>query len=234
MAWYTTIYPEVSKFSWKEYQSREDLLKKIDNEEKKLNEKWQDIYMLCFASPNTIVPNDCNNTFEYIKNMFNKTWYEYISIYSQQYKLCRILELWDCVTSHEEYIKDNPDGGIYDLWNEDESKMTEEEKRKKIQEERAAWKPSLDWNHFEYSSDPEDGVKECGSQILKIKEELLGFAIAVPKDIVSEKDEEGNQNDISWYLTEQLRNIKEWLDDRLSNLEFSKLCIEYWDTHTLG
>ena len=95
-------------------------------------------------------------------------------------------------------------------------------------------KPSLDWNHFEHSSDPEDGIKDEQKSINYVKEKLIMLCAASPEKIYGNKDAEGNfVNPLDW-MSEELRNLKEYLDESIYCKMFCELCVKYWDTHEIG
>ena len=235
MSWYTNIYPDITKFSHERFESTGAIEEEIEKLKSEREEKWGTILALVFATPNVIVsPGD--DIIETLTTKFNKVWKEYRDLIDQEYYLYRVQELWEDEISHKDYIEKYPEGGGYnDLWDEeDPSRLTKEEYLAKLKKERDAWKPSCSVNHFQYNHFPQEGITECNKYITEVKQKLLSYIIAVPKDIVPEKDEEGNINDPVLYLTKDLNDLKEWLNDNIWDLNFSKLCVEYWDTHTEG
>lgn len=95
-------------------------------------------------------------------------------------------------------------------------------------------KKSLNWNHFEHSSDPEQGIKDEEKAINYVREKLIMLCACSPEKIYGNKDSEGRLvNPLDW-MNEELRNLKEYLNESIYCKVFCELCVKYWDTHEVG
>ena len=89
-------------------------------------------------------------------------------------------------------------------------------------------------NHFEHSSDPKGGIEDEQKAIDYVREKLIMLCAASPEKIYGNKDAEGNfVNPLDW-MSEELRNLKEYLDESIYCKMFCELCVKYWDTHEEG
>lgn len=197
MSYYTTIYPDVEKFSRNGFATISDLQNYIASLEAQLHEIWNGIAALCISVPKDIAVGD--NVIDYVTKRFNDSWDSYMN---GSVKLCHHYDL-------------------YSIW-------SEEAREKEYTKDSQEYKPSLWRNHFEYNSDPEEGVKDCKESIEYVKRKLFMLAISTPSEVFKGKDNLLDQ------VNFELTSLKEYLDRSISDLEFCKLCVEYWDTHTEG
>lgn len=231
MSWYTNLYPNVDEFPSRDlFKSPGEMQEEADKWNDVLNEIWGKIHALAFITPS----KDIASIESLIAN-FEQLWNAYINASKEQYDLYRAVEIWEDEINHQEYIEKYPEGGGWcdiEQYDDDGKEISKEDYIKKVQEERAKWKPSISWNHFQYNDCPEAGVIDNKKFIADIKNKLMALVVATPKDITPDKSEDG-YNPIS-YITEELNNSKEWLDDCLYELFFSELYVKYKDTSTQG
>ena len=101
-------------------------------------------------------------------------------------------------------------------------------------EDNEDYRPALDYNHFEYSNDPVQGLSDCDSSLEYIKQKIMGYACATPKDIFANIDEDDGVFDAAEYILHELRDLREFLDNTIYDRLFCELLDKYWDTHTEG
>lgn len=99
------------------------------------------------------------------------------------------------------------------------------------QKESKAVKPSIEWNYFQYSNDPDGGIEQSEEFIEDCRQKFFALACSTPKET---KDEEGYAIHPIDELERVISMEKETLDDAIRELEFSKLLKKYWSTHEIG
>lgn len=93
--------------------------------------------------------------------------------------------------------------------------------------------PCVSVNHYAWNYSPADGVRDNKKKISDCFAQIRGYALAKPSDIVPLKDDDGYVNDPVDYITSRLKDIRSFLDESLCDYFFSKLCVEFWDTHII-
>ena len=101
-------------------------------------------------------------------------------------------------------------------------------------EDKETAKKSLDWNRFEHNSDPEGGIKDEQKAINYVREKLIMLCACSPEKIYGVRTEEGSFNNPLDWMYEELRNLREYLDESIYCKIFCELCVKYWDTHEEG
>lgn len=186
-------------------EPKEQLQERISKRKEKLHEIWAYINGLCVASPNVLTKED---PIKYATS----TMIEYFNDYIEFSKL----QNHDYHTLH--MIRDREDWGKYSS----EEKETE-------------YKPNVWYNHFQYSHDPDAGIEECTKYIENVKKRLVNYACSSPKDIlISNTETDEDIQDAVLYLTKELDDLREWLDENLYDLSFCELLNKYYDTHEEG
>lgn len=237
MSYYTVLFPPVDRFPRDKFADTKEVEKEAEAYKNFADEAWTLISGMVFMSPQ--VGSNIQKTLSDLKNSFDDVWNRYLAACDQEYYYYRVLELWNDELWHQEYIEkyNLTSGWPANMSLEEAEKCmdkTLEEYKAERQKERDEWRPSLSVNHFEYNSDPEEGVTECEKNIAKIKRRLFSMVVANPKDITPDKDDEDTRQEPLWYLRSELEDVKEFLDDTIWDLNFSKLCVEFWDTHEEG
>lgn len=236
MSWYTNLYPDINDFPSREgYKDPTDMEREGSNISILLSEIWSNIAALVYITPSKNLAED---PIQYLTNRFNIYWQQYLDYSRKKYNWYRAAELWQDEIYHQDYIERYPEGGGWndevEQYNEDGTKLTKEEYLKQLAEERANWKPSISWNHFQYNNCPEDGIVDNKKYIADVRNKLLGLIVATPKDITPDKDEDGYPISPMDFINGELANIKEWLNDCLYELFFSELYKKYEETSTQG
>lgn len=93
--------------------------------------------------------------------------------------------------------------------------------------------PCVSVNHYAWSYYPADGVRDNKQKVFDCFSQLRGFAMSKPSEIVPVKDDDGYVNDPVDYIYCRLKDIRSFLDESLCDYFFSKLCVEFWDTHII-
>lgn len=205
MSWYTIVYP-TEGFNLEE--PKEKINERVEKRKEELNELWAYINGLCVASPNTIVRNNTEDPIKYVTNSMLLNINKYINI-------TEVLN-HDYHTLH--MIEERDDWGKYS-----------------IEEKNTEYKPHIWYNHFQHTHDPKEGIDHYNKNIEYIKKRLINYACSSPKDIiVNNPDSEDNVKDAIIYLTGELDELREWLDENLWDLSFCTLLDKYYDTHEEG
>ena len=181
----------------------EKIKERIDKKKEKLSEIWAYINGLCVASPDTLTKED--------PIVFaTKTMIEYFDNY------VKISKEEDYEWFHVE-ILDNKK-----WWEESPPEEGED----------TEYRPFITYNHFPYSSDPEDGIRSSMKDIEYIRKRLVNYACSSPKDIIiNDVDSDDYIKDASLYVTQELEELKDWLDETIYELCFSEMLSKYYDTH---
>lgn len=90
-------------------------------------------------------------------------------------------------------------------------------------------KPNISVNHYKWSSNPKDGIEENDKIIDDVVIRLRGLCFSNIRDIIPT----GEDEPIS-YVVSLLDEYKEQIDRAIYDMEFSKICVRFWDTHTEG
>lgn len=235
MSWYTNLFPDINDFPSREgYNSPSEMQEEGNNIEILLSEIWSNITALVYVTPSKDLAED---PIQYLVNRFNIYWQQYLDSSREQYDWYRAAELWEDEIYHQDYIERYPEGGGWcdaEQCDKDGNPITKEEYLKQLAEERANWKPSISWNHFQYNNCPEEGIIDNRKYISDIRSRLLGLVVATPKDITPDKDEDGYSISPLDFINRELSEIKEWLNDCLYELFFSELYKKYEETSTQG
>lgn len=186
-------------------EPKEKIQERIDKNNEELNELWAYINGLCVASPDTLNKEDpIKHATDSISSYFDK----YVEISNSQnhdYHTKRMIE-------------EKEDWGKYS-----------------IEEEYTEYRPHIWYNHFEYTHNPEEGIDRYKDNIKYIKKRLINYACSSPRDIIiNNPDSSDNIQDAIIYLTGELDELKDWLDEILYNLSFCELLAKYYDTHEEG
>lgn len=230
MSWYTAIFPVGEDFSHDNYASPEELKALIDDLKESKNYIWSHIAACVSMTP---YADEGKNRVDTMMDLLDGYWKNYLHSDREETRLCIIKELWEDELRHERLMSENPDSlenfdwfvddDLYDIDPESE------EYKKRLEECKAAWKPSYNVNHFQYGQDPAWGVEETAKSIADIHTKLAQMVCSTPSDIVGR-----NEGDVLDTLSMALSSTREYLDDELFNHEFSKLCVRFWDTHKEG
>lgn len=230
MGQYTHVYPDLSQFGLNENMTEDELrdIMKQSNEncdiiENRYNEIWQHICAYVFATP-----NDIDETVEKVKCLIDN----YVAerrLYMNNtyiYLLCE-----DAIHGIElkQYLKDNPDYYWQDFGNGlNQYNETKQQYIERITDEINNRKPSISKNHYYYSNCFDEGLEDTEHYMNKTANELLSMAAATPKDIFIANEENGT--DVIFWLTRELEEKREWLDENIVSNCFAKLCERYEDT----
>lgn len=95
-------------------------------------------------------------------------------------------------------------------------------------EEHYNEKPSISVNKYEYNYDPKEGIRESDSSILQVRMFLIALAVSSPIEITPKELEPLG------YVSDMLDELHKQLECAITEREFSKLCVKYWDTHEEG
>jgi len=93
--------------------------------------------------------------------------------------------------------------------------------------------PSVSVNRYAWNYSPSDGMRDNHQKINDCFMQIRAFAVSCPKDVVPVKDDDGYVNDPIDYISNCMKNIRSLLDVALADYFFSKLCVEFWDTHII-
>lgn len=235
MSWYTNLFPDVNEFPSREgYNSPSEMQEEGNKITVLLSEIWSNITALVYVSPSRSLAED---PIQYLTNRFNIYWQQYLDSSRERYRWYRAAELWEDEICHQNYIERYPEGGGWcdiEQYDDDGNLISKEDYIKKVQEERANWKPSISWNHFQYNNCPEEGITDNKKYISDIRSRLLGLIVATPKDITPDKDEDNYSISPLDFINKELSETREWLNDCLYELFFSELYKKYEETSTQG
>ena len=108
------------------------------------------------------------------------------------------------------------------------TKETKQQYIERITDEINNRKPSISKNHYYYSNCFDEGLEDTEHYMNKTANELMSMAAATPKDIFIANEENGT--DVIFWLTRELEDKREWLDENIVSNCFAKLCERYEDT----
>lgn len=186
-------------------EPKEKIRERVDNKKEELNELWAYINGLCVASPNTLNTDD---PIKYATNTMIANINKYIELYNSYTHDSNTLQM----------IEERDNWGKYS-----------------IEEENTEYRPHLWYNHFQHTHSPETGIAEYKESIDYIKKRLINYACSSPKDIiVNSPDSEDKIQDAIIYLTKELDELRDWLEQELYDLNFCELLSKYYDTHEEG
>lgn len=185
-------------------EPREKIKERLNSRKESLDEIWAYINGLCVASPSTLNTDD---PIKYITKAMLDNINKYIEVsnaINHDYHTLQMI-----------VDKDN--------WDKDS------------EEENTEYKPRLWYNHFQHTHDPESGIEEYKHNIEYVKKRLVNYACSLPKDIVvNDPNSDDVIQDVILYLTKELDELREWLDEELYDLSFCELLLKYYDTHEEG
>lgn len=87
----------------------------------------------------------------------------------------------------------------------------------------------LSHKSFENKYQLESSISDLTSEIEYAKKKLLAMAVARPKDIVPEKDEEGSVNEPLSYIMHDFNETMEWLEESLLERNEEEQYLEVYD-----
>ena len=186
-------------------EPKEKIQERLSKKTEELNELWAYINGLCVASPDTLNMDD---PIKYATNTMLSYIEKYIDASNSENHDYNTLQM----------INERDDWGKYS-----------------IEEENTEYRPHLWYNHFQHTHDPESGIESYKNNIEYIKKRLVNYACASPKDIiVNDPDSDDKIQDAIIYLTRELDELREFLDESLYDLNFCELLNKYYDTHEEG
>lgn len=186
-------------------EPKEKVEGRINEKKEKLDEIWAYINGLCVASPNILNTDD---PIKYVTKTMSDNINKYIELSNSQNHDYHSLNM----------IEERDDWGKYS-----------------IEEENMEYRPHIWYNRFQHTHDPEIGIEEYKNDIEYIKKRLINYACSSPKDIIiNNSDSEDPIQDAVLYLTKELDELREWLDEKLYDLSFCELLLKYYDTHEEG
>lgn len=186
-------------------EPKEKVEERINKKKEELDELWAYINGLCVASPNTLNTDD---PIKYVTKIMTDNINKYIEISNSQNHDYHTLRM----------IEDREDWGKYST-----------------EEENTEYRPHIWYNHFQHTHDPKGGIEDYNDSIEYIKKRLTNYACSSPKDIIINiQDSDEIIQDAVLYLTKELDELREWLDEELYDLSFCELLLKYYDTYEEG
>lgn len=186
-------------------EPKEKVEERINKKKEELDELWAYINGLCVASPNTLNTDD---PIKYVTKAMTDNINKYIELSNLQNHDYHTLRM----------IEERDDWGKYST-----------------EEEDTEYKPHIWYNRFQHTHDPENGIDEYKHNIEYIKKRLINYACSSPKDIIiNDPNSDEVIQDVVLYLTKELDELREWLDEELYDLSFCELLLKYYDTYEEG